>query len=80
MNLPKRNRTAYIFFCSDYRKKIQKKHPGLKPSEITKLLGKKWKTYHNKALYTQKQQEDLQRYKEEMSAYQNTVKLSTTTS
>lgn len=39
----KKNRTSYIFFCLEYRKKIKEEMEGISTTDITKELGKRWK-------------------------------------
>jgi HMG (high mobility group) box len=41
-------RTSYILFCIDYRPKLYSKFPNMSPQDITRELGKKWKTLDKK--------------------------------
>lgn len=40
---PKKNKSAYLYFCADKREQVKLENPGLKTSEITSLLGDGWK-------------------------------------
>ncbi len=40
---PKKNKSAYLFFCDRYRSEIKEENPSLKTSEITSKLGEAWK-------------------------------------
>jgi len=39
---PKRNKSAFMFFCQDKRADIVKKHPDFKVTEVAKKLGAAW--------------------------------------
>ena len=40
---PKRSKSAYLFFCQEYRSKIKEESgPDIKTTDITKELGKRW--------------------------------------
>ena len=43
-NQPKKPKTAFLFFCDEYRSIIKSENPDNKMSNIMKLLGNKWKT------------------------------------
>jgi hypothetical protein len=40
---PKRNKSAYMFFCDDKRAEVKKEFPELKMTDISKKLAEKWK-------------------------------------
>jgi structure-specific recognition protein 1 len=40
---PKRNKSAYMFFCDDKRAEVKKEFPDLKMTEVSKKLAEKWK-------------------------------------
>jgi len=44
---PKKARSAYIIFGSHTRPKIEEEFPGIKASEVLKLIGAKWKVRCN---------------------------------
>jgi hypothetical protein len=41
-NGPKRSKSAYLYFCEDFRNQIKDKNPELKSTEITSELGRLW--------------------------------------
>ena len=61
---PKRNKSAYMFFCQDMRAKIVEDNPESKPHEIMSLLGSKWRelTTKQKSKYYEQAAEDKERY------------------
>jgi hypothetical protein len=61
---PKRNKSAYMFFCQDTRKKIVEENPDCKPHQIMSLLGSKWRelTTKQKSKYYEQAAEDKERY------------------
>lgn len=61
---PKRNKSAYMFFCQDMRQKIVNDNPGCKPHQIMSLLGSKWRelTTKQKSKYYEQAAEDKERY------------------
>lgn len=61
---PKRNKSAYMFFCQDMRQKIVADNPLCKPHEIMSLLGSKWRelTTKQKSKYYEQAAEDKERY------------------
>jgi HMG (high mobility group) box len=70
-NAPKKNKNAYMFFCDKKRPQIKEANPGIKATEIAKLLGQSWKeaTPESKAKYTKKADADKVRYNAEMADY-----------
>lgn len=61
---PKRNKSAYMFFCQDMRKNIVADNPDCKPHQIMSLLGCKWRelTTKQKSKYYEQAAEDKERY------------------
>lgn len=76
-NKPKRAKSAYLFFCDAHRakimKKMKKKDPSLKISEVAKELGAMWQklTDKDKTPFNAQAEKDRERYKDEMEAYNN---------
>ncbi|OAQ33669.1 hypothetical protein K457DRAFT_68351 [Linnemannia elongata AG-77] len=70
-NCPKRPRNSYIFFTLMKRDDIKKKHPGFKPTEITKMLGEEWQKLSEteKESYGSMAEDDKKRYQTEMEEY-----------
>lgn len=42
-NAPKRNKSAYLFFCDDKRDSVKKSNPDLKMTEVSKKLAELWR-------------------------------------
>jgi len=63
-NIPKRNKSSYLFFCQELRGSIVEENPGIKPNQVMVMLGKKWSglTEEEKKVYDTKAMEDKQRY------------------
>lgn len=78
-NAPKRGRSAYLFFCSEYRHKVKDEMgPDAKATDITKELGVRWnalKTSGKKADeklvagFNKMAEEDKARYAEQKAVY-----------
>ncbi len=75
-NAPKRGKSAYMFFCAEYREKVKEELDDPKPTEVTTELGRQWnelKTDKKKKKELEKFQkmaaEDKERYQEEMAEY-----------
>lgn len=70
-NAPKRPRSAYIIFTQATRPRVKEENPGLKMSELAKLLGKEWRQIgtQEKARFNAAATEDRARYAREMDAY-----------
>jgi len=43
-NAPKRNKSAYMFFCEHHRGEVKDKHPDMKMTDISKELANMWKS------------------------------------
>jgi len=73
-NAPKKPMTAYMFWMQSERTKLVAERPELKGkvTEITKILGGKWKDVDQDAkdIFERKHQEDKQRYDKEMESYE----------
>ena len=71
-NKPKRNVSAYIFFCKEHRVVIKENNPGLTPKEITHKLGVQWNAVKNTLeveKYNKMADDDKQRYMKEIESY-----------
>ena len=73
-NAPKKNSSAYIFFCNDKRSQVKDEHPELKNNEILKELGLLWKKYKDEKIsevkkYEKKAADDKLRYQDEIKNY-----------
>ena len=68
---PVRATTAYILYCNSIRRDLAAQRPGLKPTEMTKLLAERWKaaTAQDKEDSVAGAAEDRQRYEREMVGY-----------
>ena len=71
-DLPKRALSSYLYFCSAYREQIKKDNPEASMTDISKLLGKKWKSLQEseKEPYETLHLQDKSRYEEEYEIYQ----------
>ena len=58
---PKGAKNSYIIYCMDERANVQAEHPGLKPREVSKVLGEKWTE-------AKKDPDFLKRYQEKAEA------------
>merc|ERR1712154_6382 len=73
-NAPKKGQSSYLLFSNDVRSEFVASNPGKKITEISKLIGLKWKelsederkVYSDKALVLREQ------YKKEMVEYEKT--------
>ena len=71
---PKRGRSAYIFYCQDYRPVIKQEMGDAKATEVTKELGRRWTTVHEAGgdeydKYVKLAEEDKARYASEMATW-----------
>ncbi|CAM9728367.1 unnamed protein product, partial [Sphacelaria rigidula] len=62
-NAPKGASSAFMQFSASHRSAVKEAHPGLKTTEIAKVLGEKWKTMDDeaKAPYNEKANRDKER-------------------
>jgi len=70
-NAPKGACNAYTLFMKSKSKEVNLANPGMKPTEIMKIIGSMWKvvTPEEKAGFQGMADEDKARYKDEMSRY-----------
>ena len=73
-NAPKKNSSAYIFFCNDKRPEVKEDHPEIKSNDILKELGLLWKKFKDEKptevkKYEKKAADDKDRYQDEMKNY-----------
>jgi hypothetical protein len=70
-NAPKRPKSAYMFFAEKKRPEIREEQPELKMTEVSKVIGERWKeaSPESKAKYSKKADKDKERYHEEMKSY-----------
>jgi len=71
-NAPKKNCSAYIFFCVDVRSDVKLKLPeNCKQAEILSEMGRQWKemTDNEKSKYVKMANKDKERYEKEMKKY-----------
>jgi hypothetical protein len=61
---PKRNKSAYMFFCQDVRQRTVAENSECKPHQIMSILGCKWRelTARQKTKYYEQASEDKERY------------------
>jgi len=71
---PKAAKNSFIFFCSEKRSEVKEENPGMKPSDITKKLGKMWREMddEDKEEFQDKAKEDKERFNDEMGDYEPT--------
>ena len=79
-NKPKRNKTAYIFFCSDRRQEVKEElGDGAKTTDIMSRLGELWNELNEEAKtneevieqYKKAASDDKERYDLEMASYES---------
>jgi hypothetical protein len=77
-NKPKKGRSAYIYFCSEAREEIKADLGDVKPHEVMKELGVRWRTLkessdetdkNNMAKFVKMSSDDKARASEEMETY-----------
>lgn len=69
---PKKNKSAYIFFCTETRLKIKEKNPDMTPTEITSRLAEIWKGAKESEgckKFFEMAEQDKERYTKEMGTY-----------
>jgi hypothetical protein len=69
MNKPKKNRSAYYYFCENYTPIIEKKYYGIDNHNKMKILARLWDTMHDyeKQPYLDLAIDDKKRYEFELS-------------
>ncbi|ESN93406.1 hypothetical protein HELRODRAFT_157878 [Helobdella robusta] len=70
-NAPKRNLSAFFFFCNEERSKVKSQHPSYTVGEVAKELGKKWEVCEDKSKYDAMAVKDKARYEKEIAAYRS---------
>lgn len=72
----KKPTTAFFFFLKENREHVKQSNPDMTAIELTKELGKQWKTLSvsEKEVYNQKYLEDKERYSKESSEEQSEEK------
>jgi len=75
-NLPKQGLSAFFIFMSDNREKLKAANPDFGNPEIAKELSRRWKdlTEEEKEPYLTRQEEDKNRYNQEMAEYRSSQK------
>jgi len=70
-NAPKKASTAYMQYCNETRKAVQEKNPGLKMTEVAKIIGSSWKdlTDDDKKPYQIMAAKDKERYERDQAKY-----------
>lgn len=69
---PKKNKSAYIFFCTETRLKIKEESPDMTPTQITSRLADIWKRAKDSEgckKFFEMAEKDKERYAEEMKSY-----------
>lgn len=66
-SLPKRPKTAYIYFYESVNEKVRKKYPELQTGKIASKIGEMWRGLPNskKSVYVKKAENDKARYTKE---------------
>jgi hypothetical protein len=70
-NAPKRPKNAYMFFIQAHRADTVQEHPDMRVTEISKVLGQKWRELDasEKKPYNDQAAQDKLRYEEAMEEY-----------
>jgi hypothetical protein len=68
---PKRPTSAYVVFATEVRKSVVEKDPSLKPTEVTKVIGERWRACkpEDRVQYEKVAAVDRKRYEKEMKQY-----------
>ena len=61
-NKPKRNLSAFFFFCNEKRPEVVKVHPEFKVGDVAKALGKQWEQCTDREKYEKLAAKDKERY------------------
>ncbi len=71
VDIPKRGKTAYLYFCDARRPKLREENPQWQMTDVTRHLGVEWKgmSASEKGIYEEQSKEDGIRYKREMDTY-----------
>lgn len=70
-NAPKRGMSAFLLYSKDLRESVKNEYPHLKTSEISKVLGEKWKALDDseKTPWVRKAAIESERYNQEKARY-----------
>ena len=79
-NAPRRNKSAYMFWCEDNLNAVKEEFPDYKMGEVAKELGARWKKVKSKdrAPYQKKATADKKRFQTETKDYESEHGVSTT--
>lgn len=68
---PKRGQTPYFLYAATVRQEIVKANPGIKVTEVAKLIGQKWKEVDakEKEKFAKLAAKDKERYEKEKEAF-----------
>jgi hypothetical protein len=68
---PKKNLSAFMFFCNNYRNEVKNANKGASLGEVSKMLGSIWQELESddKLPFEKQANEDKLRYKKEMEEY-----------
>jgi len=72
-NAPKKNLNAYMYYTKENRDKVKAEKTDLKPSDVSKELGARWKKLkpEEKKPYEEMAQKDKLRYEKEIEKYKD---------
>jgi len=75
MGKPKRPLSAYLFFSNEVRERTRAQNPGVKPTEISKIIGDNWTAMssENKKIYEQKYAKAKIEYEIELEKWKVTI-------
>jgi len=70
-NAPKRGMSAFLLYSKDCRESVKNEHPDMKTSDISKVLGEKWKALSDieKQPWVERAAVEADRYNQEKAAY-----------
>lgn len=68
-NAPKRNLSAFFFFCGEFRASVKEENPSYGIGDVAKELGKRWEKCPNREKYDALAKADRARYEKDMAAY-----------
>lgn len=74
-NKPKQALSSYMYYSLANRERVISKHPGIKFTEISTILGKEWRSLNEeqKNLWKDYADKDKERYKKEIEKYNNNL-------
>lgn len=73
---PKRSSSAFLLFCSENRERIKSENKGIRMSEISSILGKKWRemSSYEKKPYVDMEKIGRDKYLAEVAAWKKKMK------